>query len=134
MGSLEEQQFDMRFVYCAACICTFLNNFDYVNKSTMKDFILNSFTYEGAFGQGSGLEAHAGYTYCAVASLSMLGELPNLDIKVKEKCLRWLSFRLLEGIIQWPKSKQHILQLRTYISQVLMVDPTKRMILATHGG
>ena len=115
MGSLEEQQFDMRFVYCAACICTFLNNFDYVNKSTMKDFILNSFTYEGAFGQGSGLEAHAGYTYCAVASLSMLGELPNLDVKVKEKCLRWLSFRLLEGIIQWPKSKQPILQLRTYI-------------------
>ena len=118
MGSLEEQQFDMRFVYCAACICTFLNNFDYVNKSTMKDFILNSFTYEGAFGQGSGLEAHAGYTYCAVASLSMLGELPNLDVKVKEKCLRWLSFRLLEGIYT-ARFSTNVLSLRFYVKSIL---------------
>ena len=121
MGSLEEQQFDMRFVYCAACICTFLNNFDYVNKSTMKDFILNSFTYEGAFGQGSGLEAHAGYTYCAVASLSMLGELPNLDIKVKEKCLRWLSFRLLEGIYTQCGNFRNFLLLRFYVKPILRI-------------
>ena len=121
MGSLEEQQFDMRFVYCAACICTFLNNFDYVNKSTMKDFILNSFTYEGAFGQGSGLEAHAGYTYCAVASLSMLGELPNLDMKVKEKCLRWLSFRLFEGkyFISLCGIFRNFQSLRFYVESIL---------------
>ena len=97
MASLEEQHCDMRFVYCAACICTFLNNFGTIDKTAMKNFILKSFSYEGAFGQGPDLEAHGGSTYCAVAALSMLGELTNLDSNIKEKCLKWLSFRLDSG-------------------------------------
>ena len=97
MASLEEQHCDMRFVYCAACICTFLNNFGTINQSAMKDYILKSFSFEGAFGQGPDLEAHGGSTYCAVASLSMLGQLSTLNPTVKDKCLKWLSFRLDSG-------------------------------------
>ena len=45
----------------------------------------------GAFGQSPGLEAHGGSTYCALAALSMLGKLENLDQRVKgqliSKCL-----------------------------------------------
>ena len=97
MASLEEQHCDMRFVYCAACICTFLNDFGTINKTDMKHFILKSFNYEGAFGQGPDLEAHGGSTYCAVAALSMLSELSTLNPVIKEKCLKWLSFRLEDG-------------------------------------
>ena len=63
----------------------------------MTDFILKSLSYEGAFGQGPGLEAHGGSTYCAVATLSMLGVLPTLEPKVREKCQKWLSFKLDES-------------------------------------
>ena len=76
MASLEEKCCDMRFVYCAASICTFLNSFEGIDTISMTDYILKSLTYEGAFGQGPGLEAHGGSTYCAVASLVMLGTWP----------------------------------------------------------
>ena len=50
MASKEEQGCDMRFVYCAASICTLLDNFEIVSTSKTVDYILKSQTYEGAFG------------------------------------------------------------------------------------
>ena len=93
MASIEEQCCDMRFVYCAASVCTFLNSFESIDKVKMIDYILRSQTYEGAFGQGPDLEAHGGSTYCAVAALSMLKKLPNSP----EKCLKWCMMRLKKG-------------------------------------
>lgn len=97
MASLEEKSCDMRFVYCAASICTFLNSFDGIDKAAMSNYIVQSLTYEGAFGQGPGLEAHGGSTYCAVASLAMLGKLDSLDDDKKDKCIKWCSMRLNEA-------------------------------------
>jgi len=97
MASKEEQGCDMRFVYCAASICTFVNSFDGIDTEKMVEYILKSQTYEGAFGQSPGLEAHGGSTYCALAALSMLGKLENLDQRVKDKCQKWCCLRLNEG-------------------------------------
>jgi protein farnesyltransferase subunit beta len=34
-----------------------------------RNYVMSCLSYEGGFGAMSGLEAHAGYTYCAIAAL-----------------------------------------------------------------
>jgi len=68
-----------------------------LTQKKMVEYILKSQTYEGAFGQSPGLEAHGGSTYCALAALSMLGKLENLDQRVKNKCQKWCCLRLNKG-------------------------------------
>ena len=97
MASKEEQGCDMRFVYCAASICTLLDDFEGIDTEKMTEYILKSQTYEGAFGQSPGLEAHGGSTYCALAALAMLGSLENLNQHVKDRCQKWCSLRLNEA-------------------------------------
>ena len=94
----------MRFVYCAASICTFIDSFDGIDTDKMVEYILKSQTYEGAFGQSPGLEAHGGSTYCALAALSMLGKLENLDKRVKGQ----LIFKFLYGVFMSAKKNNKI--------------------------
>ena len=63
---------DMRFMYCACCVAHLLGDWSGVDVPRARAFILGSRTYEGAFAQGPGLEAHAGSTFCAIASLKMM--------------------------------------------------------------
>lgn len=39
----EGNEHDMRFTYCAACICTILNDWGKVNTAKMKEYIFESF-------------------------------------------------------------------------------------------
>lgn len=41
-ASVEGNEFDMRFVYCACCICYMLNDWGRVNKTQMGQYILSS--------------------------------------------------------------------------------------------
>lgn len=41
-ASIEGNEYDMRFVYCACCICYMLNDWGQVNKSAMGKYILDS--------------------------------------------------------------------------------------------
>lgn len=41
-ASVEGNEYDMRFVYCACCICYMLNDWGKVNKSAMGKYILDS--------------------------------------------------------------------------------------------
>lgn len=41
-ASVEGNEYDMRFVYCACCICFMLNDWGRVNKSSMARYILDS--------------------------------------------------------------------------------------------
>lgn len=89
---------DMRLVYCAVSVSAILNDFSGIDKVNCADFIKKSLTYEGAFGQCPGAEAHGGSTYCALASLklmSMLDETLNED-EIK-RLIRWCLNRLHEG-------------------------------------
>ena len=47
IASKEEQDCDMRFVYCAASICTLIDSFEGINTEKMVDYILKSQSYEG---------------------------------------------------------------------------------------
>lgn len=46
----------------------------------VKEFILSCQTYEGGFGGRPCTEAHGGYTFCAVACLSILNALNECDL------------------------------------------------------
>ncbi|XP_031838267.1 geranylgeranyl transferase type-1 subunit beta [Nomia melanderi] len=76
--SKNENESDMRFLYCACCISSILKDWSGVDKEKTIDYILNSISYDGAMGQGPGLESHGGSTFCAVASLILMNELHNV--------------------------------------------------------
>ncbi|CAA0836775.1 Geranylgeranyl transferase type-1 subunit beta [Striga hermonthica] len=75
---------DLRFVYCAAAICSMLNNWSGMDREKAKEYIINCQSYDGGFGLIPGSESHGGATYCAVASLKLMGfleeDLPSKDI------------------------------------------------------
>ncbi|XP_011504497.1 PREDICTED: geranylgeranyl transferase type-1 subunit beta [Ceratosolen solmsi marchali] len=81
---------DMRFVYCACCVSAILDDWSGINKAKAIDYILKSISYDGAVGQGPGLESHGGSTFCAVASLYLMNELNNvLSEKQLDRLKRW---------------------------------------------
>lgn len=41
-ASVEGNEYDMRFVYCACCICYMLNDWGQVDKSSMGRYITDS--------------------------------------------------------------------------------------------
>ncbi len=68
-----------------------------VNKEKATEFIVNSLRYDGGFAQCPGMEAHGGSTYCAVASLSLMGTLNVLTKAQLDKLIRWCALRLNVG-------------------------------------
>ncbi|CAM4803790.1 unnamed protein product [Rotaria magnacalcarata] len=86
---------DLRFVYCACVVAFILNDWSGINKDACTNFILQCQTYEYAFGQVPGAEAHGGSTFCAVAALSLMGRLK--DFEHQHDLVRWCLQRQTEG-------------------------------------
>ncbi|XP_045216275.2 geranylgeranyl transferase type-1 subunit beta-like [Mercenaria mercenaria] len=94
----EPSENDMRFVYCASCICYMLNDWSGMDVDKAVGYIKNSLSYEGGVGQGPYLEAHGGSTFCAVASLVLMNKLDSALTDREVKCLkRWCIFRQQSG-------------------------------------
>ncbi|XP_035229817.1 geranylgeranyl transferase type-1 subunit beta-like, partial [Stegodyphus dumicola] len=53
-----ECESDMRFVYCAACICYILQDWSGMDVEKTVAYIKLSRNYDGGIGQGPGLESH----------------------------------------------------------------------------
>lgn len=96
-ASIEGNEHDMRFVYCAAVICSMLNDWGRVNKISMADYILKSVRYDYGISQDYEMESHGGTTFCAIASLELSGQLNLLKSKEIERMKRWLLFRQVDG-------------------------------------
>ncbi|XP_057341276.1 geranylgeranyl transferase type-1 subunit beta isoform X1 [Microplitis mediator] len=98
MAMITESESDMRFLYCACCVSAILNDWSGINKTTAIDYIVKSISYDGAMGQGPGLESHGGSTFCAVASLYLMNELHNVLNKDQiDKLRRWCLMRQTSG-------------------------------------
>ena len=94
---VEGSENDMRFLYCVACICYILKDFSPINIDKAVDYILNSLSYEGGFGQGPFLEAHGGSTFCAVAALYLFNRLDSLKVSELALLKRWCHNRHQSG-------------------------------------
>ncbi|KAL3417867.1 prenyltransferase and squalene oxidase [Phlyctema vagabunda] len=110
---------DMRYCYCAAAVRWMLrddlrkDDVHDIDVEKLVDHIRSGQTYDGGFSESSQHEAHAGYTYCATAALSMLDRLPDLSTATSSKpqksdeplpgltdlpnTIRWLVSRQLES-------------------------------------
>lgn len=86
---------DMRFVYCACAISTFLGDKSSIDVESTLQFILNCQSFDGGFAMNLGQEGHGGSTYCALASLALLDRLG--DIHRKNQLVRWLVERQGRG-------------------------------------
>uniref|UniRef100_A0A671R207 Geranylgeranyl transferase type-1 subunit beta n=1 Tax=Sinocyclocheilus anshuiensis TaxID=1608454 RepID=A0A671R207_9TELE len=94
----EGSENDMRFVYCAACICFMLDDWSGMDCQRAIDYIRRSSSYDSGIGQGAGLESHGGSTFCAVASLCMMGKLQEVFSERELKRIRrWCIFRQQNG-------------------------------------
>ncbi|GFN73747.1 geranylgeranyl transferase type-1 subunit beta-like [Plakobranchus ocellatus] len=100
---LEGSEYDMRFVYCASCICYMLNDWSGMDVDKAVSYIVQSLSYEGAFGQRPYNEAHGGSTFCAVGSLILMD---RLHVALSESQLsalrRWLLHRQDAGFTGRP--------------------------------
>ncbi|GAV46751.1 hypothetical protein ZYGR_0A03460 [Zygosaccharomyces rouxii] len=84
-------EYDTRGVYCAISVASTLGLLTQELCENVVEFLVHCQNYEGGFG---GVphedEAHGGYTFCAVASLAILGALDTINV---EKLADWCSQR-----------------------------------------
>ncbi|CAH9133394.1 unnamed protein product [Cuscuta epithymum] len=93
---------DLRFVYCAAAISSMLENWDGMDREKAKEYICNCQSYDGGFGLTPGLEAHGGATYCAIASLRLMGLIEDdLFLKTVSPC-----FIDVPSLLDWALKRQ----------------------------
>ncbi|XP_044509010.1 geranylgeranyl transferase type-1 subunit beta [Mangifera indica] len=95
-------EMDLRFIFCAAAICHMLEDWSGMNKEKAKDYILNCQSYDGGFGLTPGSESHGGGTYCAVASLRLMGFIED-DVLSKSMSSSIIDLPLL---LNWCLERQ----------------------------
>jgi geranylgeranyl transferase type-1 subunit beta len=91
---------DMRFLYCACSICHMLNDWSGVDVQKAVQYITECHTWDGAFALLPGQEGHGGSTFCAVASLVLMGkdaEVLDSD-EWRDDLIRWCTGRQLRGM------------------------------------
>ncbi|WVR03318.1 hypothetical protein IAU60_000309 [Kwoniella sp. DSM 27419] len=89
-------QSDVRMVYCASVISDIIKDFRGIGVGATKGFIDRCRTWEGTYASKPGIvEAQGGTTYCSVATLSILDQLPSRASS--DETLRWLVSRQIGG-------------------------------------
>lgn len=73
-----DSESDMRFLFCACAISTFLNDWSGVDVEKARAYIVGAMGFDFAYGQSPCEESHGGSTYCAVASLALMERLSDL--------------------------------------------------------
>uniref|UniRef100_A0A1L8DU25 Geranylgeranyl transferase type-1 subunit beta n=1 Tax=Nyssomyia neivai TaxID=330878 RepID=A0A1L8DU25_9DIPT len=96
-ASIEGNEHDMRFVYCAAAICAMLNDWGTVDRQRMAQYIRNSIRYDYGISQHNEMEGHGGTTFCAIAALHLSDQLNILSHREVEGIKRWLVMRQTTG-------------------------------------
>lgn len=89
---------DMRFVYSASCVCYILDDWGGMDTDKAVQYIRRSQGYDCGFGQMPLLESHGGSTFCALATLSLMGRLDStFSLEERKKLGRWCLRRQQTG-------------------------------------
>lgn len=81
---------DVRATYCVLAVAKLLNILDEKLTDGVAEYLKQCQTFEGGFGGEPGAEAHGGYAFCAVASLSILHRFDAIDF---DGLMQWLALR-----------------------------------------
>lgn len=87
---------DLRFLYCACAISTFLDDWSGIDTQKAAEFVLRCLSYDGGLAlTPGGSEGQGGATYCGIAALSLMGKLDILQEQNRLSRVRlWLSQRV----------------------------------------
>lgn len=94
-------EIDVRAAYCAVVVGKLTGCWDEELEDGLVDWIAKCQTWEGGFGGVPGAEAHGGYTFCAIAALSLLLNDPitALNSKINTASLiYWLTAQQVQEI------------------------------------
>lgn len=94
-ATLAGSESDMRFVYCAACICYILQDWSGMDIERTMNYITRCMSYDYGIAQTPEVESHGGTTFCAVATLALMNQL--------ETCF---TNKQLDGLRRWGLSRQ----------------------------
>ena len=94
---------DMRFVYCAAAICTLLGDgvsggggeWSGLDREAATAYVLSAVSYDAGVGLGPGQEGHGGSVYTGIAALALLGTLDRLP--TPRRLVDWCVARQVGG-------------------------------------
>jgi len=94
---------DMRFLYCACAISHMLDDWSGVDCDKAVSYIRACRSWDGAFALLPGQEGHGGSTFCAVASLMLMGRMEEvLDSSShhnwRKDLIRWCVHRQVGGM------------------------------------
>jgi geranylgeranyl transferase type-1 subunit beta len=91
---------DMRFLYCACCISHMLSDWSGVNVSAAVAYIEACRAYDGAIALLPHQEGHGGSTFCAVASLVLMGKAEQVLGKDnwRSELVHWCVNRQVGGL------------------------------------
>ncbi|AFZ79936.1 farnesyltransferase subunit beta, putative [Theileria equi strain WA] len=84
-------EIDTRSIYCAVSSASILEILTPKLVENTAEYISKCQTYEGGIASEPNLEAHAGYTYCGLAALALLGNMDIIDTKM---AYRWCINRV----------------------------------------
>jgi len=138
-AALQGGENDMRFLYCASALCSMLDDWSGMDRDSAVNYVVKSVGYDGGIGQGPGLEAHGGSTYCAVAALTLMGRLDDLGEARLTGLRRWCLARQGEGFQGrpnkpedtcysfWVGSTLHLLDIQHLADQ----EANRRFVLST---
>ncbi|SBT71568.1 protein farnesyltransferase subunit beta, putative [Plasmodium malariae] len=73
-------EIDMRGTYCAISICSMCHILTNEVKKNVEKYIMSCQNYEGGFTSEKFQESHGGYTYCALATLCILGKIKKINL------------------------------------------------------
>ncbi|XVF23875.1 hypothetical protein REPUB_Repub13aG0077100 [Reevesia pubescens] len=91
-----------KLIDVSAAICFMLEDWSGMDREKAKEYILNCQSYDGGFGLMPGLESHGGGTYCAVASLRLMGYIED-DLLSKDAASSIINVPLL---LDWSMQRQ----------------------------
>jgi len=103
-------EMDARGLYCALSVASLCNILDDSLRENCLEFARSLQSFDGGFGGEAGNESHGGYTYCALAALSILCDR-NVDrlagVVDVDAILRWAVMRQMsfEGGFQGRTNK-----------------------------
>lgn len=95
---------DLRFVFCAAAICFMLNDWSGMNVDKALSYIIDCQSYDAGFGLTPGAESHGGATYCAIATLKLMGYITDDPVSKRPSC----SVIDFPSLVEWSLWKQRM--------------------------
>lgn len=88
-------EIDVRAAYCAVVVGKLTGCWDEELEDGVIEWISKCQTWEGGFGGVPGAEAHGGYTFCAIAALSLLSGISNIN---RDNLMYWLTSQQVQEI------------------------------------